>query len=78
MKKTILIALGSVVALAWLSLGVGLAIEVTRESWLVWVTSVAVITEVAIWCAAATMGLAVFEARKKAWRWLTRPFRIAG
>ena len=77
MKKTFLIVLGSVVAIAWLSLGLALALDVTRETWIIWVTSVAVITEVAVWGTAATMGLAVFEARKQAWRWLTRPFRSA-
>ena len=75
MKKMVLWVTGVVVALAWLSLGVGFAIEVERSTWLVWVTAVAVITEVGIWVVAATLGVAVVQARKRIFGFLMRPFK---
>ena len=75
MKKIVLWCVGIVVALAWLSLGLGFAIDVDRDAWLIWVTAVAVITEIGIWVIAATLGVAVVQARKKIFGWFLRPFR---
>ena len=75
MKNTLLKAVGIVVLLAWLSLGLGLAIDVSRETWIIWVTAVALISEAAIWIVAATLGVAVVQARQRIWQWFTRPFR---
>jgi hypothetical protein len=75
MKNTLLKAVGIVVLLAWLSLGLGLALDVSRETWFIWVTAVALISEAAIWIVAATLGVAVVQARQRIWQWFTRPFR---
>ena len=75
MKKILLKGVGVVVLLAWLSLLLGFAIDVSRETWFIWVTAVALITEAAIWLAAATLGVAVVQARQRIWQWFTRPFR---
>lgn len=75
MRKILMLGLGGVVLLAWLSLGVALTLDVSREVLFVWVTAVAVITEVAIWIAAASLGVAVVQARQRIWQWFTRPFR---
>lgn len=74
-KKTLLQGIGAVVVLAWLSLGVALTIDISREVLFVWVTAVAVITEAAIWLAAATLGVAVVQARQRIQEWFMRPFR---
>ena len=73
MKKTVIWCVGIVVVVAWLSLGVGLAAGVDREAWFIWVTAVALVTEVAIWIVAATLGIAVVQARQRIWQWIRRP-----
>ncbi len=73
MKKTVIWCVGVVVVLAWLSLGVGLVADVERETWFIWVTAVALVTEAAIWIVAATLGIAVVQARQKIWQWIRRP-----
>lgn len=75
MKRTLLWGIGLTVLIAWISMGVGVFLDVDRQTWVIWVTGVAIITEVSIWLVAAILGVAVFQARKKVWRWLTRPFR---
>ncbi len=75
MKKPVLWCTGIVVLLAWLSLPVALAIDLERGTWIAWVTAVAVVTEIGLWVVAATLGIAVFQARQRAWQWLTQPFR---
>ena len=75
MKKILLIGVGVVVLLAWLSLGLALTIDISRETLFIWVTAVALITEGAIWLAAATLGVAVVQARQRIKEWFMRPFR---
>ncbi len=75
MKKTLLIGAGVIVLLAWLSLGLALTIDISREVLFIWVTAVALITEGAVWLAAATLGVAVVQARQRIKQWFMRPFR---
>jgi len=75
MRKWILKGIGAVVVAAWLSLLLGMSLDIERGTWIVWVTAVALITEVAIWATAAVLGIAVLQARKAVWRWISRPFR---
>ncbi|MEL6449286.1 MAG: hypothetical protein AAFQ62_15235 [Pseudomonadota bacterium] len=75
MKKILMLGAGVVVLLAWLSLGVALTLNVSREILFVWVTAVALVTEAAIWLAAASLGVAVVQARQRIWQWFMRPFR---
>ena len=75
MKKIVLWSTGVVIALAWLSLGLGMAMDLERTTWVVWVTTVAVVTEIGIWLVAATLGVAVVQARKQIFGWFMRPFR---
>lgn len=73
-RKMLLQSIGAIVLLAWLSLGVALTIDISREILFFWVTAVAVITEAAIWLAAATLGVAVVQARQRIRAWFMRPF----
>lgn len=75
MKKLLLIVAGAVVLLAWLSLGLALTIDISRDTLFIWVTAVALITEGAIWLVAATFGVAVMQARQRIWQWCKQPFR---
>ena len=75
MKKILLKGVGVIVLLAWLSLGLAFAIDVSREAWFIWVTAVALISEAAIWIVAATLGVAVVQARQRIRQWFMRPFR---
>ncbi len=73
MKKSLLAVMGLIVVCAWLSLIPGyMIVNDDTAMWAVWVTGVAVITEIGFWVTAATLGVAVFEARRSVWRWLTR------
>ena len=67
MKKTILSITAATVVLAWLSLIPGYYLVEGKTQWLFWVTAVAVISEAGFWVAAATMGVAVYEARRRIW-----------
>ncbi|MEH6663486.1 MAG: hypothetical protein V7678_01435 [Brevundimonas sp.] len=70
-----LIALSAVVGIAavaaWLALGAGLYLDVSRETRLILVVVAAVATEALFWSIAATLGLSVLEARKRIWRKIT-------
>ena len=74
-KKIILWLVGILVVIAWASLLVGMRLDIDRNLWIAWVTAVALITEIAIWIVAAVLGVAVFQARKAIWKWMTSPFR---
>ena len=65
MKKPILWGTGIVVMLAWLSLAAALVAGVDRDTWIIWVTGVALVSEAAIWIVAATLGVAVVQARRR-------------
>lgn len=73
MKKPLYLIVGAIVTIAWLSLIPGYVIaEGDTRLWAIWVTSVALITEGGIWLVALSLGVAVFEARRRLWRWITR------
>lgn len=70
-----LIALSVVVGVAavaaWIALGVGLYMDVSRQTRIILAVVAAVATEALFWSVAATLGLSVFEARKRIWRKIT-------
>lgn len=66
---------GAVVFLAaWAAVGVGYVLHVEVTTWTALVVVAAFASEALIWCLAAMLGLSVFEARRRIWRWLTGPF----
>ncbi len=71
MKTTVLKLTGVVVIMAWLSLLPGYYLVDGKTQWIIWATAVALITEAGLWIAAATMGVAVFEARRRIWARIT-------
>ena len=75
MKKIIIWSTGIGVVCAWLSLLAGLIAGVDRETWIIWVTAVAIVSEAAIWIVAATLGVAVLQARRRIRECCVRPFR---
>jgi hypothetical protein len=60
---------------AWAAVGAGFLLRVDPVTWTVLVVIAAFASEALIWCLAAMLGLTVFEARRRIWRWMTRPFR---
>lgn len=66
---------GAVCVLAWIALGVGLALGVDRATRLVLVTVAALATEGLVWLTALLLGLRMFEARRRLWRKLRDAFR---
>jgi cytochrome c biogenesis protein CcdA len=65
------IAVGLAAVAAWIALGVGLYMDVSRQTRLILVVVAAVATEALFWSIAATLGLSVLEARKRIWRKIT-------
>jgi cytochrome c biogenesis protein CcdA len=65
------IAVGVAAVAAWIALGVGLYLDVSRQTRLILVVVAAVATEALFWSIAATLGLSVLEARKRIWRKIT-------
>ncbi|GAA0634305.1 hypothetical protein [Brevundimonas lenta] len=55
----------------WISLGVGLYLDVDRGTRLILAIVAAVSTELLFWISAAALGVSVFEARKRIWRKIT-------
>ena len=64
-KKTIFMLLGGIVAAAWIATGIAFGIGAEKSTIVIVLTITALVTEIAIWLAAATMGVAVFEARAR-------------
>jgi fructose-specific phosphotransferase system IIC component len=56
---------------AWISLGIGVYLEVERGTRLILAIIAAVATEVLFWTVAALLGVSVVEARKRIWRRIT-------
>ncbi len=70
-KKWWVVGTGAIVCLlAWVAMGIGLALDVEFTARLVLVTIAAVATEALIWLTAGAFGLSVFEARRSIWRYL--------
>ena len=56
---------------AWISLGVGLYLDVGRSTKLILALVAALATEVTFWTVAALLGVSVFRARSLIWRKIT-------
>ncbi len=56
---------------AWVSLGIGLYLDVERGTRLTLAIVAAVATEALFWTTAALLGVSVVEARKRIWRKIT-------
>ena len=56
---------------AWISLGVGLAMDVERGTKLILALAAALSTEALFWTIAALLGVSVFRARAWIWRRIT-------
>ncbi len=65
------IAVGVAAVTAWIALGVGLYMDVSRQTRIILAVVAAVATEALFWSIAATLGLSVLEARKRIWRKIT-------
>ncbi len=65
------IAVGVAAVAAWIALGVGLYLDVSRQTRIILAVVAALATEALFWSIAATLGLSVFEARKRIWRKIT-------
>lgn len=60
--------LGVCAVCGWVSLGVGLYLDVPKGTRLILAVVAAVATEALFWTCAAALGVSVFEARKRIWR----------
>ena len=65
------IVVGVAAVAAWVALGVGLYLDVSRQTRIILAVVAAVATEALFWSIAATLGLSVLEARKRIWRKIT-------
>lgn len=57
---------------AWISLGIGLYLDVERGTRIVLAVVAALATEALFWTVAALLGVSVFEARKRLWNKIVR------
>lgn len=74
LKKLILSLTAIIVLAAWLSMAAAIVIKPDQALFITIVTATAVLTELAIWVTAGVLGVAVFQARRKVWDFLTSPF----
>ena len=65
----VLLLVGAVAA--WISLGIGLYLDVSRGARLTLAVVAALATEALFWTVAALLGVSVVEARKRIWRKIT-------
>ena len=65
------IAVGLAAVAAWIALGVGVYMDVSRQTRIILAVVAAVATEALFWSIAAALGLSVLEARKRIWRKIT-------
>lgn len=68
---TLSVVVGVAAAAAWVALGIGLYMDVSRQTRIVLAVVAALATEALFWSVAATLGLSVFEARRRIWRRIT-------
>jgi hypothetical protein len=66
-KWIMIAAAGSLCLAAWVILGVGLFVHFNVRIWTLIVTAAAVLTELFFWVLAATLGVSVFQARRRLW-----------
>ena len=76
-KKAILITTAVITGIAWCAMIAGLVLDVERETLIYLATAAAIITEIGFWVTASVLGVAVYQARRKALAAFTRPFRSA-
>lgn len=69
--KVLAVLLAVAAVCAWISLGVGLYLDVGRGTRLILAVVAAVATEALFWTIAALLGVSVLEARKRIWRRIT-------
>lgn len=62
----------------WAAVGAGVLMGVDRGAGIALVTAAALATEALFWAGAFALGVSVFEARRRIWRVVSRPFRRAG
>lgn len=74
-KKAVLALVWGLTAAAWAGLAAFHTTDPELKEWTLAVSIVAIATEAAFWTTAALLGLTLWESRKAAWRFLTRPFR---
>jgi hypothetical protein len=77
-KRIIVAAAGSLCLAAWAALGVGLFVHFNVRIWTLIVTTAAVSTELFFWIVAATLGVSVFQARRRLWAHMVRQCRRLG
>jgi cytochrome c biogenesis protein CcdA len=65
------IGVGVAAVAAWVALGAGIYLDVSRQTRIILAVVAAVATEALFWSVAATLGLSVLEARKRIWRRIT-------
>lgn len=74
-KMTVIKIIWSIVLLCWLLL-IGLFFtDPDIKIWAIGVTGVAIVTEIGFWLTAATLGLTMWESRKRIFSLFTKPFR---
>mgnify|MGYP004060938573 FL=1 len=74
-KKTALICLWSLVAVAWLAVVAIYFTDPSKTGWIATVAGAAIVSEVAVWGTAGILGLSLLESRKRIWAKLTTPLR---
>ncbi|HNR78429.1 MAG TPA: hypothetical protein PKM48_14950 [Parvularculaceae bacterium] len=76
MKKAIVAAVWLIVLALWAGIvAFKMTFEPDIKQWTVAVTAGALAMEVAFWITAAVLGITLFQSRKAAFNFLTRPFR---
>ena len=68
---TLAVIVGVAAVAAWAAFGIGLYMDVSRETRIILAVVAAVATEALFWSVAAALGLSVLEARKRIWRKIT-------
>jgi hypothetical protein len=74
-KWIVVSAVGSLCLTAWVAMGVGLFVRFNIRIWTLIVTAAAVSTELFFWVLAATLGVTVFQARRRLWANIAKQFR---
>jgi hypothetical protein len=76
MKKTIVIAVWSIVAAGWIGIvAYKMLADPALKEWTIAVAAGALALEAAFWVTAAVLGISLLQSRKKAFGALLRPFR---
>ena len=68
---TLAVIVGVAAVAAWAAFGIGLYMDVSRETRIILAVVAALAPEALFWSIAAALGLSVLEARKRIWRKIT-------